>query len=278
MHKLIRPNLIHKVSRSAPTAAQPASFVAFNNIQMLQPAVDVAVNPDGVYPYSICICTLLKNNQKDFDTIIKNIRVVQQMFKKSFVVLVDAGSTDNTADVFSKIDNVLFIRMEKTSTEAECRNAYLSFVKKNASLFDIMMVADVNIALRRPIAKESLSLCSPKMLSWDAAFANQSYRYYDIKQLRSPECPTDLSNLPDDERAIRMRTLKRHIPRDEKPMPVHSAFGGLALYRTQFLDGCDYANDGHVTFNLRFHARTKNMFIYPSLVLETLEENANLYL
>ena len=278
MHKFIRPNLIHKVSRSAPAAAQPTSFVAFNNIQMLQPAVDVSTNPDGLFPYSVCICTLLKNNQKDFEVVVSNIRGFQRMFKKSFVVFVDCGSSDNTVETFSKLDNVLFIRMEKTSTEAECRNAYLSFVKKNANLFDVMAVADVNIALRAPISSESLSLFSAKTAKWDVAFANQSYRYYDIKNLRSAECPDDLSKLTDEERGIRMRTLRRHIPRDEKPIQVHSAFGGLAFYKTDVLNGCDYANDGHVSLNLKVRGKTPNMFIYPSLVLETLEANVGLYL
>lgn len=279
MHKLIRPNLIHKVSRSAPTVAPQSSYVSFNNIQMLQqkPDVKMAESDDAPYPFTVCICTILHNNQKDYETIISNIRSFQRMFKKSFVVFVESKSTDNTVELFSKLDNALFIRMETTSTEAECRNAYLAFVKRNSSLFDMMIVADVNIAFKKPISRDSLE-CFKKPNKWNAVFANQSYMYYDIKSLRSKECPSDLSELDEESRKIRIRTLRRHIPRDEKYIQVASAFGGLACYKTQFLNACEYANDGHVTFNIRFNSVSNAMYIVPSLVLETLEENVSLYL
>ncbi len=278
MHKLIRPNLIHKVSRSAPPVAPQASYVSFNNIQMLQqkPAVNIAENADATYPFTVCLCTILHNNQKDYETIVSNIRSFQRMFKKSFVVFVESKSTDNTVELFSKLDNALFIRMDATSTEAECRNAYLAFVKRNTSLFDMIVVADVNIAFKNPISRESLE-CFKKPNKWSALFANQSYRYYDIQSLRTKECPSDLSELDDETRKTRVRTLRRHIPRDEKFISVVSAFGGLAIYKTQYLLACEYANDGHVTFNIRFNAVSKDMFIDPNLVLETLEENVSLY-
>lgn len=279
MHKLIRPNLIHKVSRSAPTVAPQSSYVAFNNIQMLQPkpSVNIAENDDALFPLSVCICTILYNNQKDYETIVSNIRSFQKYFKKSFVVFVESKSTDNTVELFSKLDNALFIRMEPTSTEAECRNAYLAFVKRNAKLFDVMVVADVNIAFKKPITRESLE-CFKSHKNWNAVFANQSYRYYDIQSLRSKDCPSDLSELDEESRKIRLRTLRRHIPRDEKLMQVVSAFGGLACYKTPYLTNCEYASDGHVTFNIRFNAASNAMYIAPSLVLETLEENVGLYL
>jgi hypothetical protein len=270
MHKLIRPNLIRRTNRPA---ASNESFVSSNNIQLFnsgpQSPVNMAENADAPFPVNACICTLLKNDEENFSSIITNIRSLQKYFSKSFVVFVESNSTDNTVEVFSKVDNALFIHLDSASESAQ-RNAYLSFVVKNTRMFDVMIVLDTKIAIRKPINKSSFGcLSSANYSQWDAVFANQSYKYYDIDSLRTKET---LSN-PE-----KSKSMKQHIPRDEKYIPVISAFGGLALYKTHQLDKCEYKSDGHVSFNILYNRQCPRMFIDPSLVLETLEENAHLYL
>lgn len=260
MNKLIRPNLIRK------------TFVSGGNVNL---AIETR---DDVFPLSACLCIPLKNDEANFDTIVNNIRVLQRYFSKSFVVFVESGSTDKTADMFSKLDNTLFIHLDGAN-EAAQRNAYLSFVVRNNRVFDIMIVLDTHVSLKKPIDKTVLTCLShAKYSTWDAVFANQSYKYYDIASLRSKDVTSDLSELPEDDRIQKIRSLRQHIPRDEKYIPVISAFGGLGIYKTRFLEKCEYKNDGHVSFNVLFNKQSQKMFIDPSLVLETLEENAHLYL
>ena len=265
MHKLIRPNLIHRVSRH-PAAHTEASFVSTTNINF-------AESSRSNFPLTVCICTLLHNDERNYEQIMKTLRSIQSLFHKSFVVFAESNSTDNTVDQFSKVDNSLLIHLENATEHAQ-RNAYLSFVNKNRRQFDCMIVLDTQI-VKKPLDK-GIFTCfeSSKYIGWDAVFANQSYKYYDIKSLRCSYCPTDLSDNPQ-----KMKSLKTHIPSDEKPIPVMSAFGGLAIYKVTHLEKCEYKSDGHVSFNIMFHqSGGTRMFIEPSLVLETLEENAHLYL
>jgi hypothetical protein len=170
---------------------------------------------------------------------------MQSYFKKSFVVYVGEG----------KIDNNNSVSINATSNK---RNAYLSFVVSNKQHFDLMIVLDDETA-----ELSSFSCCSPERLeTWDAVFANQSYKYYDIDSL------TPKPNLP-------KRELQKHIPSNKPPIPVISAFGGLALYKTRFLSENMYGPEGHVAFNTRFGGQRK--FIDPSLLLITSSEKASFY-
>lgn len=265
MHKLIRPNLIHRVSRQ-PIPQADTSFVTSTNINF-------AESSKSIFPVSMCICTLLHNNSSKYEQIMNVIRSIQTVFHKSFIVFVETNSTDDTVDKFSKVENSLFIHLDNAPEHAQ-RNAYLSFVNKNRRYFDCMMVLDMNI-VSKPIDKHILSCFeSSRYIQWDAVFANQSYKYYDIQSLRCSYCPTDVTDNPQ-----KMKSLMNHIPSDEKPIPVISAFGGLAIYKVAHLEKCEYKNDGHVSFNILYHHSSgSRMFIEPSLVLETLEENAHLYL
>lgn len=253
MHKLIRPNLIHRVSRH-PAVQTESYFVSTTNINF-------AESSRSNFPLSVCICTLLHNDEQNYEQIIKTIRSIQSLFHKSFVIFAESNSTDNTVELFSKTENALFIHLENASEYAQ-RNAYLSFVNKNRRQFDCMIVLDTEV-VKKPLNKSIFSCFeNPKYMSWDAVFANQSYKYYDIKSLRSNNLKSMI-----------------HIPSDEKPIPVISAFGGLAIYKVVHLEKCEYKSDGHVSFNTMFHqSGGTRMFIEPSLVLETLEENAHLYL
>lgn len=287
MNKLIRPNLIQKVPRQAPTmvTANSGTFISTTNAHLqtsaapTSTAINISESSTAKFPVSVGICALLKNNEMEFSNIVGNIRTLQSYFAKSFVIFVESGSTDKTAELFSKVENSLFIHLDSDATEAEQRNAYLSVINNNVNLFNVMIVVDPKIALMKPIDSSIFScFVGSKYHSWDALFANQSYKYYDIASLRSKDCPSDLSELNEHERSAKIRSLKMHIPRDEKMIPVASAFGGLALYKTSYLNRCEYKNDGHVSFNVLLYRQTKSMFIDPSLVLETLEENAGLYL
>jgi isoleucyl-tRNA synthetase len=125
-------------------------------------------------------------DEANYDKIMKTIRSIQTLFQKSFIVFVESNSTDNTVEHFSKVENAIFIHLENATEHAQ-RNAYLSFVNKNRRQFDCMMVMDTQI-VGKPLDKRIFSCFeSSKYIGWDAVFANQSYKYYDIKSLRCNE-------------------------------------------------------------------------------------------
>jgi FkbM family methyltransferase len=112
-------------------------------------------------------------------------------------------------------------------------------------------------------------------------FTNSLPVYYDIWALRHQEwCPTDCwaeqrecQDLPKDqatERYVYSRQL--FIPSDTPPIPVQSAFGGLAIYRlSSALKGIynGISKDGsevceHVSFNIDISKGGK-LYIYPKL-------------
>ena len=88
-----------------------------------------------------------------------------------------------------------------------------------------------------------------------------------------------MSELDPQTRSSKTSQLKRHISKHADLIPVRSAFGGLAIYKTKHLTENSYASDGHVSFNLKYYKSGGNrMFLDPSLLLETPSENAYLYL
>jgi hypothetical protein len=229
---------------------------------------------------SVCICILLDDSTSlDID----RLKKLQKHFARSFVVFVDSSQQDNSNYIYERMSSCTILKIHSVASESEKRNLYLSFVVTNKLLFDVMMVVDPRIALSRDIPDSSFECCAlDKYDSWDAVFANQSYKYYDIQNLRSEDCPSDLKELSEPERLLKIKQLKRHIPENEPYIPVISAFGGLALYKSQYLVPKMYSTDQHVSFNMFYHMHTqrteRKMFIVPSLCLETAPENAQLYI
>jgi hypothetical protein len=123
-----------------------------------------------------------------------------------------------------------------------------------------------------------------KFEAWDAAFANQPLRYYDIWALRAKgwsesDCWKEyqdlLQTLPEREaKKIAVTSKMKSISEKSKPIPVDSAFGGLGIYRIQaFLDGEYLGMDSsgneiceHVHFHQKLVSKGHKLFIMPSLV------------
>ena len=214
--------------------------------------ISLSTRENAEYPIRVCICVYMSEKTVNIEKLSKLL----SYFKGGFVVFVG-----NLAES-PKMDNSVFLYFNGDS-EATARNIYLSFVVNNGSHFDAMIVIDTKTSLINDIQSSSLSCCGLKRyLSWDAVFANQSYKYYDIANAR----PTTLN-------------IFRNISRTEPPIPVTSAFGGLAIYKVEFLNEKMYSGDGHVVFNTNYYKNGgKRMFIDPSLILDTPPENAYVYI
>lgn len=227
---------------------------------------------------SSCICMVVTNCGDIYEKIIKEITTLQRYFTKSYVIFVESNSHDDSQTVFSKPrPSTAFIHLENANDTC-LRNAYINFVIQNAGLFNVMIVIDPRVFTCPEI--ECFDVCmGNKYESWDAIFANQSYKYYDIKNLLSKHHRIEVKDNSEDARREKMKSMQHHIPVDDEAIPVISAFGGLAIYKTKFINKTTYyKDDDHVSFNISYNKQTSRMFIQPSLVIETPEDCGRLYI
>jgi len=222
-----------------------------------------------------CICMLLSDVGSHSEIILSNLSVLQNLFKGAFFVFVISGGNTVTETIFSKINHSVIIQTMETE-EYRQRNLYLKFLHENKSKFDLMVVIDPMISLITPLNPNSFAFLKSDT-SYSACFSNQSYKYYDIESLITDDISiqsiTDVS-----ERKMAIKSFQKHYHKECANIPVKSAFGGFAIYKTSILDADNkYTTDDHVTFNLKISEKNFNMYIVPSFVIETSPNNAHLY-
>jgi len=218
------------------------------------------------YHTRACICIVDENLT---DSNIEKLYQLRNWISQTFFVFV----VNENIEKYSSIPSSLVISIENP-TEEKKRNAYVSFILKNKELFDLMIVIDIS-ALRASLIRENFSCLNRD--SWDVLFANQSYKYYDIKSLISESCSLYGKEYSEDVKTAIIRKNQYHIPRDAGMIEVKSAFGGLAIYKVELLDEETVYADGHTDFNLQISNKTRRMYIDSTLVLQTPEANSYLY-
>jgi hypothetical protein len=227
------------------------------------------VSSASIFDYSVCICFIINKDLSQQK--IESIAAFRSFFKESHIFFsayeIPSNSEIRSMNYTSVVD--LTVRDEYIR-----RNAYLEFFKRNKEIFDFMLVMDTDF-LETPINATSLD-CLNNIDEWDAVFANQSYKYYDIENLITNETKEYHEEVNIPKKNYIKKLLQYHIPRDLDPIPVKSAFGGMAIYRSSAItNNTEYKPDGHKSFNILVN---KRMFIYPSLVLKTPNELASLYM
>jgi hypothetical protein len=212
-------------------------------------------------------------------------------FTKADIVLIESDSSDRTAQFLSRQPNIQFMSLGNLAQQglrareeriAKCRNAYLSHVIKNALNYDLMIVVDTDDVLTEPLSDTLFENClNPAVFpSWDAVFANQSYRYYDIWALRDQTVNYDCWEKISSKEMDKVNAIlqhQHHIPKNTPMKPVISAFGGLGVYKTSCLtEDCIYigSDNGktmceHVSLNTYITSKGYKLFIDPAMVLET---------
>jgi len=222
---------------------------------------------------------LLRNIDPISKQLLSNINSIKEWFNKTFFVFVNFNSIDNTYVLFKDIPNSILFNAS-IDEEYKVRNMYLKFVHENKDAFDYMMVIDPFTALSMPLKKDSFNcMLSHNVSSWDTVFANQSYKYYDIHNLITDTI--NIKNVTPENVGVFIKNEQKHIPSNMGLIPVKSAFGGFAIYKTYVLDSNNkYTVDGHVSFNLNLlnPPNSNTVFIDSSFVIETNPSMAELYL
>lgn len=213
-------------------------------------------------------------------------------FKSQTFFIVESYSDDSTVDVLraiaSKNRNFLFTSIESEPVMpplsvriAQARNK-ASDIAFAYERFDYVLVADLD-NVNRDLTARRLESCW-KYSQWDMMSANQPHAYYDTWALRHPVIsPGDcwrqyeelLAYLPAElakKLAVSNRVIS--IPKSCPPIPVISAFGGLAIYTANAYFDSSYSgltSDGleiceHVPFNQKLADSGYKLYINPGLV------------
>lgn len=242
----------------------------------------------------VVICGTARNVAEHVEDSVKSLMDAFFGFSELRIVICESFSTDRTLDSLEKLrkkypqltyfsDGIISkTENRRTVRIASARNELLRYVDKNYKEFDFVAMVDLDGVNRDLTSKNIHSIFRYK--SWDAAFANQPLRYYDIWALRAKgwcegDCWKEYQELlqifPKREaKRIAVTSKMKSIPRNAQPIPVESAFGGLAIYRTEaFLDG-EYIGEDvegneiceHVYFHKILLEKGHRLFIMPTLV------------
>lgn len=211
--------------------------------------------------------------------------------------LVESNSIDNSLLALDEIkkenSNFDYVSIGNSNSSSEsrtigmgiARNRYLQELRENINYNDAeyIIVADFN-NLNNLISEKSIASCFERS-DWDACFANQTKRYYDIWALRHPlwspnDCWEQLNFLrkywkfPELALYASVQSRMIHIPADSEWIEVDSAFGGFAIYKRNVLLSAQYSgttNEGapiceHVPFNLALSHFGYRLFVNPALI------------
>jgi len=241
------------------------------------------------------------------DGVLANLEALSSAYDDFEVVIVENDSTDDTRqrlrDYAALRANVRLIEVDgldrqhpkRTDRIAAARNLYMEAIRASqyADCDDLVML-DFDDVNARPIDADAFA----KARAWlwqepgrRAVFANSAPFYYDIWALRHPRWS------PDDcwaqvraarpalgqEEAVRRFVAARQviIAPATAPIPVDSAFGGLAIYRRETtlehsyagLDALGEEVCEHVAFNAAVRGANGVMAVFPALQNQAPQEH-----
>jgi len=271
-------------------------------------------------------CVILgaaRNVAEHLPKTLEKIQDIRKLWMRSAVVFAENDSHDSTRQQLKRFceDNehthiltyeVLVERYkERTERLAFVRNAMMTFIHSHVeySKYDYILIVDMDGGLNT-FKQESLRLCfETTMPEWDALFTNNNGAYYDVWALRSKALGIQfdcwdmyrhmIANVPASPQQIKQLCIwdyQKHIPMEKAPIPVHSAFGGLGLYRLKKTVGCTYNGIAtectcknmkfatqvpcwnvtceHVSFHADMIKKHKaKLYIFPKLLIDTQAEH-----
>jgi hypothetical protein len=214
---------------------------------------------------SVVIVGCARDCEPFLPAVLQNVSRIANLYSHAAFVFVENDSRDNTREILQRwlserpnsflvcLDGLAAQEKRRTARLAIARNAYMDAVRyHNMAKLDHLVVLDFDIVNTNAISEESLAEAIRFLDSSTqnaAVFANQ-LPYYDIWALRHDVwCPEDcwarIANRPaylPRHRAIERYFTSRQvrISSDSPPVAVRSAFGGLGLYKLDFVRAARY--------------------------------------
>lgn len=253
---------------------------------------------------SIIIVGIVRNISTTINEDLEKLSAAFSDAGKIDFYVAESGSSDNSRDVLAEIANqrhdfeytTLEIdeKLSRTENMANARNAYLAYLRTKSRLasYSYVVIADFN-KLNNKISAESVESCF-KRDDWDVVTANQSGRYYDAWALRHPLwSPNDCweqheffrkyTKLPESAITYSMRSRMLKIPSNSEWIRVDSAFGGLAIYRSEILNSkalySGLRSDGrkiceHVPFHSELQENGARIYLNPAFINARLTDHS----
>jgi hypothetical protein len=239
-------------------------------------------------------------------TVNQNLKyfIVESDSEDNTVKAMNIIKLENERFDFISMGNLQKVLPKRLARLSYCRNIYIDYIRKNQAKenWNVVVVMDfdgVNKKLSSPSFQEALNY----ECAWDVLTCNQNGPYYDIYALRSKGWVEDdylnsisaaSQRIADEVKDIKggraiqkiiskykINRLKsefiykkmRFIPSWTRPIEVDSAFGGMAIYKTNTLMVNDYQGSGaevceceHVVLHRKIHNQGGKIFIFPPLI------------
>lgn len=251
---------------------------------------------------------LARNCEKTILADIARITDCFRNFKSVEWLIVESDSSDGTVRLLEEesrrrkltcitMGNLRDRMPQRTERLAHCRNRYVEFICSGSSSVDADYIAIVDLdGVNDALTVQSIESCWSLAVEWDACFANQRGRYYDIWALRhnfwSPnDCfkqrafltSMGKSSLLSHYLSVASRML--NVPVTSDPIAVDSAFGGLGIYKKSAFEGVVYIGLGeageevceHVSAHEKMRQRGAALFINPQMINARANSHSSLW-
>lgn len=211
----------------------------------------------------IIICGVCQNVADSSLCTIRNIQKLGKNFKDYAVIIYENNSKDKTKKIFNhwaeKNHKVVFIHetvpinslpASRTERIARARNIVIDLAKSQQYCdFEYLIMADLDFKTSWPIDEILATINNPR--DWDCVTSNgmtSNSLYYDRYALRDNNFPFGAELLGTYWYGVEMCSAEIKFS-GETWIPVYSAFGGLAIYKTASIRNFSYS--GIVTEALR---------------------------
>jgi len=257
------------------------------------------------------VCNVEKRLERDLAKVIQSLKRFERVFV--YLVESDSsdGTVDLLKQIKKNTNNFEYISL---GTLAEiypnriqrlrfCRNEYIPYIREFIEFqeIDYICIADLD-GMNSKITSKAVDSCFDNSLDWDACFSNQLHGYSDLYALRCDDWVSgDIFKELDESQSqldskfktkywfkqnpinflirdcLRRKIIYQRMYRisaKAKWIPVNSAFGGFAIYKSNLFLSTDYGNpldasllgSEHVELHRQMLAKKSKMYINPSLI------------
>jgi hypothetical protein len=260
---------------------------------------------------SVIIVGIVRNCEKTFEFELDRLIKSFSSFRIVGFCFVESDSTDSTPEIlkltgiknsqfhFMSLGELSAVIPERVERLRFCRNKYVSYIRDNFYEydFDFAVVADMD-GINSSLTKFSVNACFND-LRWDAVFSNQAIGVSDLLALRAKNWIEEdyLFELEQSRRYLREMSeplstfakIQRYLMYDKtrksviysrmrylgfgkQLIPVDSAFGGIAIYRSWCFFLADYSTTSnpreceHVSFHRSLARNEARLYICPRFV------------
>jgi hypothetical protein len=200
---------------------------------------------------SCLICGCVKNCEKYIDDVFNNISKIQELFKKSKIIISFDMSNDFTLKKLIELKKIFDIDIiinkdtmsnSRTVNIERARNKILNKIYNNYNEFEYFIMIDMDDVSSKPININVLKeiLDEKKNNIWDGLFFNNA-NYYDFWALNFKDFQYSCWHSSNVKKLINLMNSEFKKETNNKEfIECQSAFGGFGIYKTNKFKDCYY--------------------------------------